>query len=341
MKKKIRLLVLVNWEEQGRWYFYRRISEQFSSVQLMQPVLYNFIPAARWQQATIWLSEFYLPLRALGVRSSYDVIVSWSMRLGIWYGLLNRLFRTRAAPCHLIYDFHINPTRTDPAYRLRLMLLHAAIPGIDFFLSTSREEAVRYSRMFNIHPERICFFPMIPPPHYCDVMPQPPGNYILAYGNSDRDYDTLVHAAATLPVQTIILSQRYQPRQPLPANITLVTQKTVGDELINLIARARLVVLPLKHSAVAAGQTAMLEVMALGRPLIVTDNPATREYAVHNESALFYTAGRTEQLREHLHVLLNNPAHAETMGRKAREVSRTYPERQVAVFCRVVEKILS
>lgn len=340
MKKNVRLLLLVNWQERGHWYFYRRISECFDRVHLLQPWLYNLAHHAFWHHTTTWFSEFYLPPYALLRRSSYDLVVSWSMRIGIWYGMLNRILRSSKAPRHIIYDFHINPHRTDPAYRFRLLLLRAAVPGIDFFLSTSHVEADRYSSLFKIPRERITFFPMAPPPHFFEAQARPRGDYILAYGNSDRDYDTLVNAMDGVPARLIILSQRYQPPASLPPNVTLVTKKTVGQDLIDLISSARLVVLPLKHAEVSAGQTAMLEVMALGRPLIVTDNPATREYAVHNESALFFDAGRKDQLTGYIRMLLNDPSFAEKLGAKAREVSRKYPEQQVAAFCTVVEKLI-
>ena len=340
MKKKIRLLLLINWEEKGRWYFYRRISECFNKVHLLQPWLYNVVPHAFWQHTTLWLSEFYLPLCALLQRSSYNLLVSWSMRIGIWYGILNRILRSPRAPRHIIYDFHINPNRTDFAYRFRLLLLRAAVPGIDFFLCTSHWEAQRYSNLFKIPRDRITFFPMAPPPHFFEAQVRPCKDYILAYGNSDRDYDTLVSAIDGLSARLIILSQRYQPRAPLPPNVSLVTKKIVGQDLIDLITAAQFVVLPLKHAEVSAGQTAMLEVMALGKPLIVTENSATREYALHNESALFFEAGRKDQLREHIHFLLHNPSFAEKLGATAREASRGYPEQQVSSFCSVVEKLV-
>lgn len=341
MLAAVRLLLLVNWEERGQWYFYRRIRERFGAIRLLQPQLYRLIPDERWQRCSIWLSEFLLPVRALLIRTSCDVVVSWSMRMGVWYGILNRLFRSRTAPAHVMYDFHINPNRTDIAYRLRHALLRLAVPGIDYFLCTSRQEADLYAAQFGIARNRISFFPMTPPPHYCEAKAGPRGDYILAYGNSDRDYDTLVRAAADLPVRVVILSQRYRPQAALPANITLITQKTVGQDLISLIAGARCVVLPLKDGAVSAGQTAMLETMALARPLVVTDNPATREYAVHGDSALLYPAGNADALRAHLQTMLEDPGRAEQIGSRARDISRTYPDRQVEEFCRVVAGMLS
>ncbi len=166
MGTQVRLLLLVNWEEKGEWGFYRRIAERFSSVHVLQPSRHGFCKNPRWHRFCVCLSEFYLPVHALWARSSCDVVVSWSMRMGVCYGLLNRLFRSPGAPKHIIYDFHINQTRTDAFYRLRLWLLRRALPGIDFFLCTSRREATDYSELFSISPQNICFFPMTPPPHY-------------------------------------------------------------------------------------------------------------------------------------------------------------------------------
>ncbi len=57
-------------------------------------------------------------------------------------------------------------------------------------------------------------------------------------------------------------------------------------ELIRRIGGAACCVVPLRDAVVAAGQNSMFEAMSLGRPLVITENVATVEYATHGENAL-------------------------------------------------------
>ncbi|MFH0994395.1 MAG: glycosyltransferase [Pseudomonadota bacterium] len=322
---------MINWKERGKWGLYSSLVKHFQQVDILQPYLFNARKRLITDRITILLSEFYLPFIILFKRNRYDAVFSWSMRMGIIYGVLNRVFRRRNT-AHVIYDFHINLTRTDLIYRLRLLLLKIAIPGIDYFLTTSEEEKLLYSSIFSIRPSKIRFFPMGPPRHYLNKFLFKNKGYILAYGNSDRDYDTLIKSIEGINEQVIILTQAYTPPSHIPPNVKVMTRRREGIDLIQLIASARLVVLPLKDASVSSGQTAMLEAMALGRPLIVTSNMATREYAVNKKTALFYEAGNWQQLKESIQLILDNPDFAEEIGIKGRKSMKDLIDKSLSVF---------
>ncbi|WP_448383642.1 glycosyltransferase [Desulfosoma sp.] len=179
--------------------------------------------------------------------------------------------------------------------------------------------------MFHIPRERIRFFPLAPPRLWLKLPPFPVQDYILAYGNSDRDYDTLLEASRKLSQPLIILSQNYTPRRSYE-NVTFVKRLVNGLNLAKLVGSARFVVIPLKSAQVSAGQTAMLETMAVGRPVIVTENPATIEYGKHGESAFFYQAGHVAELRDLLERLWKDRNYAESVGQRARVVHTNLPE---------------
>jgi glycosyltransferase involved in cell wall biosynthesis len=106
--------------------------------------------------------------------------------------------------------------------------------------------------------------------------------------------------------------------------------------MIDWILGARCVVLPLQEPTVSAGQVAMLESMALARPVIVTRNPAVQEYAVHGNEVLFYDAGDAMQLREQILFLWHHPEAATEMGHRARRKAATLPDRQVSELLEVL-----
>ena len=111
------------------------------------------------------------------------------------------------------------------------------------------------------------------------------------------------------------------------------------EELIDLILSSRLVVLPLNDYAVAAGQNTMIETMALGRPLIVTSNMATIEYATHGDTALFFQAQDVKGLKKQIQFLMQNPETAQKMGYRAREAIRAFPDKEMAILFNVIEQV--
>lgn len=334
--QRTRLLMLIHWKESGKWDLYRTLIHRVGKLDILQ-FYYSKLPF--WNRISYILSEFYLPLISLMRRNEYDIIISWSMRLGICYGILNRLFGKLRFPKHIIYDFHINLTRNDPFYGLRLKLLNLAIPGIDFYFTTSHKEIEIYSKQFGIRPDRMEFYPMTPARHLLEKGAYPKGDYIFSYGNSDRDYDTLIKAVEDIQFKIVILSKTYTPKQPLPQQITLIREKT-WQELLELIGSSRMVVIPLQSFWVSAGQTAMLETLALGRPLIVTSNMATIEYATDQKTALFFEAGDDGKLKRHIHFLMSNPEAAENMGQRARLSVSKNAERRLIIFLRVLDYLL-
>lgn len=341
MQNDKRLLFLINWKEEGEWDLYRSIRDRWRQITFLQP--YRISPSirSRFNRFSMWLSEIYLPFVSLGRRYECDVIISWSMRTGVCLGILNRFLRSRARPLHTMYDFHINLRKGDACYRGKLQILKWAMGGIDFFFTTSNPEADIYTDLFQIPRERIVFLPMAPPRHYLTHYGFPRRDYVFSYGNSGRDYPSLIRAAEETRIPTVILTQAYRPARPLPSNVTLIRKKTVGLDLIRWIVSARIVVLPLQDVLVSAGQTAMLETMALGRPLIVSMNMATAEYAHHGKDAMFYAPRDAGALKEQMLFLWNHPEEAERLGRRARESAHEYPDRHVRVFLDTLGRLLS
>ena len=195
--------------------------------------------------------------------------------------------------------------------------------------------------MFGIPSDRICHYPDSPANHLFKNYAVLKKDYIFAYGNSDRDFETLIRACKELPGQVIILSQKYIPALPLPNHIKMIKHEVSEEELIDLILSSRLVVLPLNDYAIAAGQNTMIETMALGRPLIVTSNMATIEYATHGDTVLFFQAQDVKGLQKHIQFLVQNPEIADEMGYRARDAIRAFPEKEMAILYNVIEQVCS
>ena len=332
MISRLKILILVNWKEEGRWYFLRFLKSRVELATVLQPVSLKPTANRHLTYVSNYLSEFYVPIIALIRRRHFDVIVSWQMRLGICYGILKRFFHSKKPPIHIIQDFHIDLTQTRWLYRFQIALLKLAIPGIDYFCCTSTEEKAIYSQMFKIPHSRINFLPLVDSPDNFEVPSYPEQDYIFSYGNSDRDFDTLIRAVSRLNIKTYILSQKYKTQVPLPENVFIIREFVSDKMVVNWISSSRIVVLPLKDYFVSAGQISMLEVMALARPLIITQNMATKEYAVHKKSALFFEAGNDRELTDHILYLWNHRESAKHIGQQARQAAMKLNDHRMKIF---------
>jgi hypothetical protein len=338
--ERLRIALVVTWKEEGEWYLYRQLITRCRCVEVLQPGRgAGHYP--KWAAVLAGrLAPALLALRAFARRRNFDAVCSWSLPVGVCYGLLNGLLGGRVAPRHILRDFHINMVRNDWQYRLRIAVLRLALPGIDELLCTSREEASLYEKMFNLAPGRVKFFPDVPPSQFLTVRTVAPvSDYIFACGNSDRDFGTLLAAVEGLGYDTVILSQQFTPLRPLPVGVRILAHRISMQAMQELIQQAAVVVVPLEHYRVAAGQNSLLEAMALGRPVIVTENFATREYAVHGDTALLCPAGDTARMAQLLRQVFEDRDAAEAMAARARKATEEMLDRQVELFIDSVRHI--
>jgi glycosyltransferase involved in cell wall biosynthesis len=334
---RLKLVFLVNWKEEGHWYFLPLLKNKVQDVAVLHPVSFKDSVGNRLNHISKYLSEFYVPLVAALRKKQYDVVISWQMRIGICYGILKRIVHFHKPPVHIIQDFHIDLTQTRRFYRFQLALLKLAIPGIDYFFCTSTEEEAIYSRLFNIPRNRIVFLPLVESSSNFEEPSHPKKDYIFSFGKSDRDFDTLIRSVTPLNLKTYIVSQKYRPEVPVPENVCIIRDYVSEKEMVQWIASSRMVVLSLKDYRISAGQISMLEVMALARPLIITENMATKEYAVHQQSALFFKAGSDKELADQIQYLWSHPESAEQIGQKARQAAMKLYDNRMTVFINLLE----
>lgn len=337
MISRLRLVVLANWKEEGRWSFLQQLRNVARSVDVLQPLSFKRHVSKRLTDVSKYLSEFYVPLMAVSRKKRYDVVISWQMRMGVCYGILKRIVHFQKPPVHIIQDLHIDLSQTRRLYRFNLILLRLAIPGIDYFCCTSKEEEAIYSQMFNISRSRIVFLPLVESSSNFEEPSRPIKDYIFSFGKSDRDFDTLIRAVTPLKIRTYILTRKYEPQVPVPENVCIIREYVSSRDMVQWIASSRMVVISLKDYRVSAGQISMLEVMALARPLIITENMATKEYAVHRETALFFGAGNDKELSGHIQYIWDHREAAEQMGQEARQAALKFDAYRMAIFNNLLE----
>lgn len=151
-----------------------------------------------------------------------------------------------------------------------------------------------------------------------------PEQLVLSVGKDlARDYGTFAAAVDGLPVGAHACAMpRNLAGVRLPANLTVGLFPTFA-ELRETYAKAAVVAItqyPETHpeGTEAGGLTALLEAMAMARPIVATDRPVIREYVSDGETALLVPAGDPAALRAAIERLLGDPALAARLGAAAR-----------------------
>ena len=202
-------------------------------------------------------------------------------------------------------------------------------------------ELEAFPRQWGVNPAKMAFTPYYY--HLSDEeLDQPPvaGDEVFSGGDSLRDYETLMEAAAGLPeVPFHVASARFRPPAP-PANAQV--GRIPHDEYIQRIRSAAVVVVPLREGVVrTAGLETFLTAMALGKIIITTDSPGIRDYVNAGRTGLIVPPGDAGALREAIAWTID-PANAPEVARIAqagRESARRdfSPEAFIATLLEVAE----
>jgi glycosyltransferase involved in cell wall biosynthesis len=208
-----------------------------------------------------------------------------------------------------------------PGWRYREILSRIAIPRADHCVvfSTNQLQLIRDSFGENVN---VSFVPFCIDTEF--FRPQPrstdAAKFVWSCGlDAGRDFGVLLEASKGLD-----LLFRIKPGTPLRISATefpnVIEEKGFlpTEEFRERYANASIVVVSTRNTPNASGITSLMESLAMGRPTIITDNPALRDYFPPEGASVIVPIGDSAALRRAILLLTENPSLAETMGQKAR-----------------------
>ena len=249
-------------------------------------------------------------------RHEYDVCYSDAERVGIPLAALFKLSRARTG--HVMLAHWLSPARK--ALPLRLLKLHSHIDRVVCRIEHQRLVAER----LGVPPQRVVVVAKGVDHRFWRPMPEVPvEDLICSAGLERRDYATLIEALRGTDVHAVVAaaSPYFEDRgvaTALPANVTLGHFDYA--DLRQLYARSRFGVMPLLDVDFQAGITTVLELMAMGKAVVLTRTRGMVSAGLirDGEHGLYVPPGDPVALRQALMHLLEHPAEAERMGRAAR-----------------------
>jgi len=143
---------------------------------------------------------------------------------------------------------------------------------------------------------------------------------IFAGGFSNRDYDLLLEAAEPLAAPLVIVaSQRNQIRPPGRPS-TRILRDLPETEFEGLLARSTVVAMPLRGTGEACGQSVLLRVLRLGKPLVATRHEAIEAYLGEDYPG-FVPHDDVAAMRLALACALEQPARREELAQRVRQAA--------------------
>lgn len=297
-----------------------------------------------WTQRTSllpgWLQEFertgnkplgfwrgiYWGWKLFRASNGFDAVVTGSESPAHVFALLQKFMRhKRNRVVHVLIDFPWNPpTAFLPLVLKRLQYWFEAGVINKIIVLGGPEEVVSFATALRLRTEKFLFVPYHTTLFDCERCPGE-GEYIFSGGDYTRDYASLIQVAKTLKHQFIIAARLryYFEGLEIPENVKIVT--TSPQEFEKLMAGAKMVVLPLTGGLLhAGGQTVLLNAMALGKPVVVTDDGLIQNYVTHGVTALLVPPGDPSALRDAILRLLDDRDLAKSLGQNARSAASRY-----------------
>lgn len=149
--------------------------------------------------------------------------------------------------------------------------------------------------------------------------------YVLAVGQEQRDYPTLLQAIAGTNLKLVVVASSpwstFKKGDKVDKTDQVTTLSNIPyQELRALYDKARLVVTPLYNVDYAAGVNSVLEGMAMAKPVIVSQSPGISDYIINGETGVFTPPGDPDALRDTILSLWEQPAERARLGQNARQI---------------------
>jgi len=212
------------------------------------------------------------------------------------------------------------------ASRARRMLLRSSLRAAARVICLGESQRSELVASAGLDPVRVVTLPIPVDSQFFRPRSEPAedGGGVLTVGKDlARDYGTFLDAVRPLAVDaTVVAHPRNLEGQELPPNAA-VRSGLSFTELRELYARAACVVLPQRreeyvYGSEGGGLTALLEAMAMGRPIVASNRAILHDYVSDGVEALLVPPEDATALRAAIDRVLGDPELARSLGAAAR-----------------------
>ena len=304
----------------GEDYWFFRYFKNRKDIQVDVVDIRSFPALEKFEKNKI---RFYVwqTLKILPKLKDYDLILSHGMQSGIVLCLWRRLFG-KGKYKHIVFDIGAFNSAKEEGKALKLMQFASkTLDGVIYHTAMQEEYYEKYHPWLLDKSQYIAFgtdsefFENVQIRRETNKERAP---YILSIGYNKRDWDTLIKAYETLDTEVelhLLGNDSWKSDNPKIKILPPVPVK----EMMQMIEGSLFGVLPLKWFNYSYGQMTLMQQMAMGKAVIVSEVPSVKDYAKHNVDACFYPPENVEALAEQMQSLLEDGEFRKQIGRAAAE----------------------
>jgi glycosyltransferase involved in cell wall biosynthesis len=257
----------------------------------------------------------------------FDIVVGWLLN-GIMSSFLKKVLHlNKVKVCLILY--HIPNYDSSVVCKFKHYIMHKAYGGVNLLLALDVLQASSFrnaliGKVKNIQALRYGVDSNWYKPYLLNYIHKKNiQNTIFCPGSAHRDDETLKKAAHNLPVEI----KRYQLNKSIHEDMTVERKNKTNistfynkpyDEYISECLNSTIVVIAVNNSDKPVGLTSLLECMALGRPIIISDGASSRDYIQDGVNGILYKEGDWADLRKKILFLIDNPEISKKIGLLAR-----------------------
>lgn len=262
-------------------------------------------------------------LEALILQSKYDVIFTQSEQAGLPLAFLMKYLRIDTPHVMIISRITSRNEKKSKQKQWLLKHTHDAIDRILIWSSVQRRLAIDE---LGVPEQKIKLLKRGTDQKFWHPIPSET-DMICSVGMEMRDYPTMVEAMRPLDIPCHIAAgtargmifetvKKLYNIDKMPENITVGKKSYL--ELRRMYSRCRFSVISLLPTDSDNGLTAILESMAMGKPVICSQAEGQVDVIEDGVTGIYVPVGDPEALRKAIVELWNDPNRAEEMGKRAR-----------------------
>lgn len=353
----MKILMLVNWKIEytdkvptdkqppdyyikGEDYWFFRYFQNKKDLQVDVADIRSFKALENFEKNKI---RFYIwqTLKVLPKLKNYDLVLSHGMQSGIVLCLWRRLFG-KGKYKHIVFDIGAFNSAKEDGKALKLMQFASKTLDGVIYHTAMQEEYYKKCHPWLLQKSRYIAFGtdsdfFVGEKTQKAEIKRTGKSYILSIGYNKRDWDTLIKAYEKLDTEVelhLLGDDSWKNDNP---KIKVIPPVSVV-EMKQMIEECLFGILPLKWFNYSFGQMTLMQQMALGKAVIVSEVPSLKDYVRDGIDALVYPPEDVDALAERMKVLLEDENLRERIGKEA---SRTIKERiNEKSMAKVIEKYI-
>ncbi|MCH8494540.1 MAG: glycosyltransferase family 4 protein [Balneolales bacterium] len=300
------------------------LEDAISAVLLDERYLYEKPPYWRRQIYKRMPVSYAQLIEAIIIQNRFEVVVSHTEKVSFPLALWMKWFRSTNP--HIVIVSRITSVDENKS-KWKIWFLKQTAKSVYRFLIWSSMQRKIAIEQFGVPTDKIILLKRGVDQKFWRPMEQET-DMICSVGMEARDYPTLVNALREFPIPCHIAAglsrgdifntiERLHNIQNIPEWIT-VGKKNPAD-LRSMYARSRFTVISLLETDSDNGLTAILETMAMGKPVICTRTQGQIDIIQEGVTGIYVPQGDSFALRNAIESLWNDPERCKKMGEAARD----------------------